>query len=414
MAETVETKRVNTVEESKKNKESMVNKLTNQGIMGLKKDKVEELIKKVKSLLDEIQNTDAQDILIVENETLEVKIKGVLTEAKHLPVWDREVFNYFVGTIAKETVHGRELPPNSSFLDTKCCEKLLEHHDMSHDFTVSLGEQKSLRTHMYSVYKHDAPNKQALAIAIRVVNREIPSWDSLNLPEFFRGVTKQKSGLVLVAGHVGSGKSTTVASLVRDINLSGRERRSVVTIEQPIEYVHRSSAAKIVQKSVGINTPSFGRATEDAMRENADIIVIGELRTEEDMDNALRLVEIGKLVLATIHSNSVVDTPDRYVNMFRGDAQVNARDRLASNIICIMHQNLETVEGKQYPSVEGFFVRNDTERSTLQKNFMARSNLTTYMKEAKPTVVTKEKSFEELKEKIEFNDVEAARTKLAK
>lgn len=382
--------------------------LASMGIVRLTKARIEELLIPIRGVLQEINDTDAQDVIIIEDEKIETKIKGVLTVSEHIMPWSRDVFNYFVGTVGREGVKGRTQDFGSDMIDNKICELLLDSNNQSHDFNMGIGDKKSLRVHMYTVYSAKAPNKQALAVAIRIVNRDIPSWDKLSLPTFFRQVNKQKSGLVLVAGHVGSGKSTTVASLVKDINLSSSQRKSIVTIEHPIEYIHKSSGARIVQKGVGVNTPSFSQATDDAMRENADIVVIGELRDKEEMDNALRLVEIGKLVFATIHSNSVVDTPDRFVNVFPGDVQDNIRDRLASNTICIMHQNLETVEGKQYPVVEGFFTRNDTERSTLQKNF-SRTALATLMKGSQPFVLTKEAAFEELSEKVKFKDEQAAR-----
>lgn len=388
--------------------------LQKHGINSLQEGKRDTLYKYVKELMQEVNDTDAQDIIIIENEPIEIKINGMLAPANNLKPWDRDVFNYFVGSIVKESALGRPQVPSDKFLDQHACMSLLEEHGMSHDFTVSLGKAKSLRTHLYSVYQASAPDKKGLAIAIRVVNKDIPSWDTLNLPKFFRSVSNKKSGLVLIAGHVGSGKSTTLASLVKDINKSGAHRRSVVTIESPIEYMHQSAGAKIVQKEIPLNTPSFSKATEDAMRENADVIVIGELRTQEDMDNAIRLVEIGKLVLATIHSNSVVDTPDRIVNMFSGDAQANVRDRLSSNVICIIHQNLETIDSKQYPVVEGFFARNDQERSTLQKQFKDRASLQTLMTSNHPFVVTKKMAFDELADKVEFADMDEACERLGK
>lgn len=391
-----------------------VEELKNKGIVQLTKQQLQGVLGPIKQVLTEIIEVDAQDVIIIENEKVELKIRGVLTISEQIEVWGRDSFNYFVGTLGREAVKGRPMDYDKNYVDKHACELLLEHNNMSYDFNMSLGETKSLRVHMYSVYNEQAPNKRGLALAIRVVNRDIPSWDTLHLPSFFRDVSKAKSGLVLIAGHVGSGKSTTVASLVKDINLTSSVRKSVVTIEHPIEYRHKSSGAKVVQKGVDVNTPSFSQATDDAMRENADIIVIGELRSQEEMDNALRLVEIGKLVLATIHSNSVSDTPDRFVNMFPGDIQDNIRDRLASNTICIMHQNLETIDGKQYPSVEGFYARNDTERSLLQRNF-SRTQLSGFLKQKQHNwVINKEDAFEELLETATFNDKESARAVLTK
>ena len=369
----------------------------------------------LQALIKEITATEAQDVLIVEGEKIEVKVKGVLTVAEHLEAWTRDDFNHFVGSVSQEMPKNYNGPRGQNFLNNTVCLDLLNEGGMSHDFNLSLGDKVSLRVHLYSVYQAKAPSKQGLAIAIRVVKREIPSWDTLNLPTYFRNVWRQKSGLVLVAGHVGSGKSTTVASLVKDINLMSSSRQSVITIEHPIEYIHQSSSAKILQKGVGINTPSFSQATDDALRENVDVIVIGELRDQEEMDNALRLAEVGKLVFATIHSNSVVDTPDRFVNMFPGDIQENIKERLAANVICIIHQNLENYEGKQYPSVEGFFARNAGERDTVKKAFKSRKDLLTMMDDGKNAFVkTKKDTFDELSDKITFENLEGARDTFTK
>ena len=368
-----------------------------------------------KALINEIMPTEAQDVLIVEDERIETKIKGVLTVSEQLDKWTRDDFNYFLGSVSHEFPKNYDGPRGNDYINNTVCMDLLNEGGMSHDFNLSLGEKISLRVHLYSVYQAKAPSKQGLALAIRVVKREIPSWDTLNLPGFFRNVWRQKSGLVLVAGHVGSGKSTTVASLVKDVNLMSSSRKSVITIEHPIEYIHQSSSAKILQKGVGINTPSFSQATDDALRENVDVIVIGELRDQEEMDNALRLAEVGKLVFATIHSNSVVDTPDRFVNMFPGDIQENIKERLAANVICIIHQNLENYEGKQYPSVEGFFARNAGERDTVKKAFKSRKELLAMMEDGKNGFVkTKNDTFEELSGKVSFENIDGARDTFTK
>lgn len=373
------------------------------------------LMSSLKAVINDIITTEAQDVLIVEDEKIEVKIKGVLTVSEHLVPWTREDFNYFLGSVSYELPKNYKGPRGQGYLHNSVCIDLLNEGGMSHDFNLSLGDKISLRVHLYSVYQAKAPSKQGLALAIRVVKREIPSWDTLNLPAFFRNVWKQKSGLVLVAGHVGSGKSTTVASLVKDINLMSSSRQSVITIEHPIEYIHQSSSAKILQKGVGINTPSFSEATDDALRENVDVIVIGELRDQEEMDNALRLAEVGKLVFATIHSNSVVDTPDRFINMFPGDIQDNIRERLAANVICILHQNLENYEGKQYPSVEGFYARNAAERDIVKRAFKSRKDILAMMDDGKNAFVkTKKDTFEELTNKVTFENLDGARETFTK
>ena len=237
-------------------------------------------------------------------------------------------------------------------------------------------------------------------------------YEDLHLPVLFKKITELRRGLVLVAGHTASGKSTTVATLINIINTSSSERLTILTIEDPVEYVHKSSGAKIIQKSVGINTPSFEQATEDALRENVDIVMIGELRGPEEMNNALRLAETGKMVIATVHANSVADTVERIINEFPGDVQDNYRARLAENLVGILHQNLEIYNGNQYPVAHGFLVMNPNDQSELRLNLKNRSTLVGLMKnEGHPWVVTYKKSFEELNTKVVFEDVDDARQK---
>lgn len=366
----------------------------------------------VLKLIQVIRDRSPQDIFISSGETLEIKVKGRLTEASELNIWDTDVFDFFLGNICKRTVKGRtKANYDAGQMDYGLTNALLEAHNTSYDFSMSLDNQ-TLRIHLYSQFDPNISGNSYPALSIRVVETRLKPYEDLHLPVLFKRITELRRGLVLVAGHTASGKSTTVATLINIINTSSSERLTILTIEDPVEYIHKSSGAKIIQKSVGINTPSFEQATEDALRENVDIVMIGELRGPEEMNNALRLAETGKMVIATVHANSVADTVERIINEFPGDVQDNYRARLAENLVGILHQNLEIYNGNQYPVAHGFLVMNPNDQSELRLNLKNRSTLVGLMKnEGHPWVVTYKKSFEELNTKVVFEDVDDARQK---
>src|SRR5699024_7802301 len=257
-----------------------------------------------------VRTDGVQDVVISENKPIIVKTRGILSNNHVLDEWDEDTFNYFVWEISNQSVDKdmemrkelskaraiakREKQTSySGWLNPRVVRDLLEENDMSFDYSVSVGN-KTLRIHILYTYDAKSPDRKALTMSIRVNDTEIPLWESLNIPNRFKDVTKLNSGLVLIAGHVGSGKTTTAASALNHLNLTSDRELMVLTIENPVEYVYRSETVTFLQRNVGNNTPSFGKATDDAMRENVDIVLIGELRTADEMDNALRLAEIGK------------------------------------------------------------------------------------------------------------------------
>lgn len=393
-----------------------------RGFQMLSRAENQTLARRIRGLVEFIIATDGvQDIIISENKNILVRMKGVMSENVTLDKWDEETFNYFVWEISNESVRkdmeirkkltilrnrakGESIDYHG-WLNKNTVSDLLESNKMSYDYSVGIGK-KTLRIHMLSSYNAGIPDHQDITMSIRVNDTEIPSWDRLNLPELFKGVTKLRSGLVLVAGHVGAGKTTTAASAINTLNLAGDRMMMVLTIEDPIEYIYKSETVHFIQRNIGNNTPSFGKATDDAMRENADIVLIGELRSPEEMDNALRLAEIGKLVIATIHSNSVADTPERIINSFPGDVQGNIRARLKENVVCIMHQNLERVGDVQFPIVEGFKVDNQYDQTVIREAFKDRTSMAGFMQTAEyDWVINHRKAFKELEEKGVFEEL---------
>jgi twitching motility protein PilT len=176
------------------------------------------------------------------------------------------------------------------------------------------------------------------ALALRLMPYRIPSFEELGLPESVRRFAALAHGLVLVTGPTGSGKSTTLASIVDRIN--AERAVHVLTIEDPIEYVHRHKRAAVNQRQVGEDTDSFASALRSALREDPDVLLVGEMRDLDSIRFALTLAETGHLVLATLHTNTSAQAVDRLVDVFPGDHQPQIRLQLSAALTGIVHQRL--------------------------------------------------------------------------
>lgn len=176
------------------------------------------------------------------------------------------------------------------------------------------------------------------SIAFRQLEDRFRTLAELGLPNHLYQVTEIKDGLILVAGPTGSGKSTTLATLIDHIN----QNRSVhiITIEDPIEYLHQPQQARITQRQVGVDTPSFNQAVFDAVRQDPDVVLVGELRDRETIQNAIEVALTGHLVLATVHAGDCVGAVERIVNVFPGDQQPLIRQMLSSSLRAIVSQHL--------------------------------------------------------------------------
>jgi twitching motility protein PilT len=172
----------------------------------------------------------------------------------------------------------------------------------------------------------------------RTIPTKILTMDQLGVPKGIRRLADLKSGLVLVTGPTGSGKSTTLAAMIDHIN--DTRRGHILTIEDPIEFVHQTKGCLITHKEVGDHVPSFLEAIRSAGRENADIILVGELRGSETMKMALQLASFGILIFATVHTNSAAATIDRFVNAFPAEQQPQIRGLLADSLVGVVAQQL--------------------------------------------------------------------------
>jgi len=177
-----------------------------------------------------------------------------------------------------------------------------------------------------------------IGCAFRMIPIDVPTLDEYGNPPVFKELIKKEKGLILVTGPTGSGKSTTLASMLHEINLT--ERRHIITIEDPVEFVHKNIKSLFSQRDVGSNTKSFATALKYSLRQDPDVILIGEMRDAETIGAALTAAETGHLVFATLHTNSAPSTINRIIDVFSGDEQPQIRAQLASSLVAIISQTL--------------------------------------------------------------------------
>lgn len=177
-----------------------------------------------------------------------------------------------------------------------------------------------------------------IALVFRRIDSHIPSFEDLNLPSYIRSVPTLETGLVLVTGPTGSGKSTTLASIVDVINST--QNRHVITIEDPVEFKHASKSCIVSQREVGRDTKSFASALRASLREDPDVILVGEMRDLETIQLALTAAETGHLVFGTLHTNNAPSTITRIIDVFPPGQQDQIRAQIASSLRCVLTQRL--------------------------------------------------------------------------
>jgi len=199
------------------------------------------------------------------------------------------------------------------------------------DFSYSLQQVARFRVNVFK-------DKGNVAAAFRLIPMKIPTIRELGLPPVLETIARRPRGLVLVTGPTGSGKSTTLAAMINQIN---HERSlHIITIEDPIEYLHQHRMSIINQREVGQDTKEFANALRAALREDPDVILVGEMRDLETMQNAIRAAETGHLVFATLHTNSAAQTVDRVVDQFPVDQQEQVRLMLSNSLEAVICQQL--------------------------------------------------------------------------
>ena len=266
----------------------------------------------IKKLLQSVVAHKASDLHLVSRSEPQIRLDGVLKPV-NLP-----------------KLTGEDIEEMCYSLIT---EKQKQHfeEDGELDFALELPGIGRFRANYYRTLGH-------IAAAFRVIPIDIPSLDDLGSPQVYKQLVKREKGLILVTGPTGSGKSTTFAAMLNEINIT--EQKHIVTVEDPVEFIHQNKKCVFSHRGVGEDTKSFATALKYAMRQDPDIILIGEMRDKETIAAALTAAETGHLVFGTLHTSSAPSTINRIIDVFNGDEQPQIRAMLSSSLVAVIAQAL--------------------------------------------------------------------------
>jgi twitching motility protein PilT len=268
---------------------------------------------RIEVLLDEVVKKKASDLHLQVGLPPMLRVDGSLVAVNGADILDEEGIEALIFAILDED------------------QKQILLKDKEFDFSFAYGDLGRFRVNAF----HERGN---MAAALRLIPNEILSIEQLGLPEIVNKFADYPRGLVLVTGPTGSGKSTSLAALVHKIN---NERPShIITIEDPIEFTHKSIKSVIVQREVHYDTYSFSAALRSALREDPDVVLIGEMRDLETIASAITIAETGHLVFATLHTNSAAQSIDRMIDVFPPHQQPQIRAQLSNILMAIVSQRL--------------------------------------------------------------------------
>jgi twitching motility protein PilT len=268
---------------------------------------------KIDTLFRHLISNKGSDLHLSEGQVPKIRVHGAVC-----PIADQEVLQ---GESFKALL--------AEICEPRAFEKYLEGGDL--DFAYEMDENSRFRCNYLK-------QQNGLAAVFRVIPTEIASLESLGVPEIVKEFGHMRSGLVLVTGPTGSGKSTTLAALLDYINTNFN--RHIITVEEPIEFVHRNKQSIITQREVPIQTPSFADGLRAALREDSDIVLVGEMRDLETISLALTAAETGLLVFGTLHTNNARKTVDRIIDVFPANQQSQVRTMLAASLRGVVAQLL--------------------------------------------------------------------------
>ena len=269
---------------------------------------------------------------------------------------ENPIYEYLMDIVNNEKVSDFHLHADKPLAfrgdgEIKTRENMIVSHDDLRDFFIQeLGQEEFEKFDAHGdvdfAVQHEAQRFRAsgykmmsgYACVLRVIVTEVPHIDMLGLPPAVHNVLTERDGLVLVTGATGSGKSTSLAAMIDKIN---RERNeNIITVEDPIEFVHQSKKSLITQREVGRDTESFARALKGALRQDPDIILMGELRDYETVSMAMTAAETGHLVFGTLHTNGAPETINRIIDVFPASEQPQARSQLSQSLRLVLTQQL--------------------------------------------------------------------------
>ncbi len=269
--------------------------------------------REIDSWLGQLWDQGGSDLLLSHDSAPRIRVNGRLRPLEGAPVLTGEQ----IRTIATPI-----LTPD---------QRQIFEEQLDVDFAFSYLDRARIRGSIFT-------QRGQTALALRIIPARIPNYEDLGLPAAADWVAKQPRGFVLVTGPTGSGKSTTLAAIINRIN----ETRAahILTIEDPVEYVHHHKMSAVSQREIGLDSPSFDRALRSALREDPDVLLIGEMRDIDSIQIALTMAETGHLVFATLHTNDAPQAIDRIIDVFPAWRQEQTRVQLASSLSAIIAQRL--------------------------------------------------------------------------
>jgi twitching motility protein PilT len=289
-------------------------------------------------ILDLALEYKASDIHFKANMPPVFRIDGLIRSVPDLPIFDAEMLRSMLMGI---------LTPRQQQMFEESLEL---------DAALLFADKARVRINLYL-------DMEAIGCAMRIVPLEMPTVAELGLPPVIDELTTNRSGLVLVTGVTGSGKSTTLAAMVNSIN--SRDPLHIYTMEDPVEFVHMPKRCIITQREVGFTTKSFGNALRGAMRADPNVLLIGEMRDAETISMALRAAETGHLVLSTLHTMSAPKTVQRVLGAFNPDVQDSVRIQLAYTLKAIVAQQLIPLLGGGRMAVNEILVNTPTVQEAI-------------------------------------------------
>lgn len=295
---------------------------------------------KIEPLLEYVVKQDGSDLHLTVGVPPTVRVDGVLKPIPSLPALTPTDIEKLIFSIVDDA------------------QKEILLRDMEVDFSFAFGDVARFRANAY----HQKGN---MGLALRLIPTKIRTLDDLGMPPISHKFTEMPRGLVLVTGPTGSGKSTTLAAMVDEINHGRAEH--IITIEDPIEYTHTGDKSIIEQREVHYDTKSFSAALRSVLREDPDVVLIGEMRDLETIAAAITIAETGHLVLATLHTNNAAQSIDRMVDVFPPHQQAQIRTQLSNILQAIVSQRLLPAIGGGRLAIAEIMVANAAVRNIIRE-----------------------------------------------
>ena len=295
---------------------------------------------KIETLLEACIKHGASDLYIQVGLPPILRIDGSLVPIPNTPILTTEIVDTLI----------------FSTLDSMQRETLAK--DKEFDYSFAFGEIARFRVNAFNEKGH-------LAAAFRLIPTKMPTIEELGMPQVISGFADYPRGLVLVTGPTGSGKSTTLAAIINKIN--SEKSVHILTIEDPIEFTHKSKRSLVAQREVHYDTYSFSRALKSALREDPDVVLLGEMRDLETISAAITIAETGHLVFATLHTNSAAQSVDRMIDVFPAEQQPQIRSQLAGILMAVCSQRLVPAIGGGRVCAAEIMVANTAIRSIIRE-----------------------------------------------